>query len=195
MEDVNRMRIVQAADELFNTRGYRSVTVSDIALRLGMSKKTIYQYFMSKKEIAEAVVDGFLLRVKEKFEVVEQMQSQNPLETYREIIMGVKSVVVRLHPLFLADIQKFLPELWKRIVDFRQQNIIEVVERILVAAQNKGLTRPINARLAALIFVESVQAVIQPEFFARNGFSIGEAIDTLSGIFIAGVARIPSSDE
>ena len=37
--DIQRRRILDAAGELFNQRGYKSVTIHDIAEALGMSKK------------------------------------------------------------------------------------------------------------------------------------------------------------
>src|SRR5687768_7345940 len=49
-------RIQQKADELFNKYGIRSVTMDEIATQLGMSKKTIYQYFADKDELVDAVI-------------------------------------------------------------------------------------------------------------------------------------------
>ena len=40
--------------------GIRSVSMDDIATNLGMSKKTIYQYFKDKDELVEAVVDDVI---------------------------------------------------------------------------------------------------------------------------------------
>ena len=37
--------------------GIRSVSMDDIAAHLGMSKKTIYQYFADKDELVDAVVE------------------------------------------------------------------------------------------------------------------------------------------
>jgi TetR/AcrR family transcriptional regulator, cholesterol catabolism regulator len=50
-------RIQQKAHELFMRYGVRSVSMDDIASQLGMSKKTIYQYFNEKDELVDAVMD------------------------------------------------------------------------------------------------------------------------------------------
>ena len=50
-------RIRQKADELFMKYGIRSVSMDDIANALGMSKKTIYQYFVDKDELVDSVVE------------------------------------------------------------------------------------------------------------------------------------------
>ena len=44
-------RILVKAHELFNRYGIRSVSMDDIAAQLGMSKKTLYQYYTDKDEL------------------------------------------------------------------------------------------------------------------------------------------------
>ena len=53
-----KVRIRDKAKELFLRYGIRSVSMDDIANQLGMSKKTIYQYFTDKNELVDAVVEG-----------------------------------------------------------------------------------------------------------------------------------------
>ncbi len=52
-----RERIRQKADDLFMQLGTRNVSMDDIARELGMSKKTIYQYYSEKDELVNAVLD------------------------------------------------------------------------------------------------------------------------------------------
>ena len=49
-------RIQEKATELFMRFGIRSVSMDDIATQLGMSKKTIYQFFADKDELVDAVM-------------------------------------------------------------------------------------------------------------------------------------------
>ena len=49
-------RITEKAQELFFRYGLKSVTMDDIATHLGMSKKTIYQYYTDKDALVDAVV-------------------------------------------------------------------------------------------------------------------------------------------
>src|SRR5438270_3200105 len=50
-------RILVKSNELFNRYGIRSVSMDDIATQLGMSKKTLYQYYVDKDELVNAVFD------------------------------------------------------------------------------------------------------------------------------------------
>ncbi|MGA2401792.1 MAG: helix-turn-helix domain-containing protein [Syntrophobacteraceae bacterium] len=49
-------RIVAAARRNFFANGFRRVTMDDLARELGMSKKTLYEYFPSKTAIVEAAI-------------------------------------------------------------------------------------------------------------------------------------------
>src|SRR3546814_2940816 len=44
-------RILSGAEELFCRYGIKSITMDDIAGHLGISKKTIYQFYKDKKEL------------------------------------------------------------------------------------------------------------------------------------------------
>ena len=50
-------RIVNKAHELFLRYGIRSVSMDEIANHLGMSKKTIYQFYADKDALVEDVID------------------------------------------------------------------------------------------------------------------------------------------
>src|ERR1017187_1601563 len=91
-------RILEKATDLFMRYGIRSITMDEIAGQLGISKKTIYQFFTDKDELVEGVVDQEIQRnelkcirfrktsenaVHEIFVAVEEMaemlKSMNPL--------------------------------------------------------------------------------------------------------------------
>ncbi|MBS1564970.1 MAG: helix-turn-helix transcriptional regulator, partial [Bacteroidetes bacterium] len=60
-----RERIRDKAHELFMQYGIRSVSMDDIATHLGMSKKTIYQYFSDKDELVDEVLGGEIMDMEE----------------------------------------------------------------------------------------------------------------------------------
>lgn len=49
--------ILDAADQLFFTKGYHSTTINDIAKKIGVAQGMLYYYFKSKKEILEKLLD------------------------------------------------------------------------------------------------------------------------------------------
>ena len=52
-----KQRIQSRARELFLKYGIRSISMDDIATQLGVSKKTIYQYFTDKDGLVDAIIE------------------------------------------------------------------------------------------------------------------------------------------
>src|SRR5262245_57365368 len=60
-----KQRILKTAVELFGKFGFRSISMHDIARHLGISKKTIYQYFADKDEIVTLAIQNHLAQEKQ----------------------------------------------------------------------------------------------------------------------------------
>jgi AcrR family transcriptional regulator len=62
-----REEILASATNLFAERGYRAVTIDDVAANLGYTKSVVYYYFKSKNEILWQIIsqifDGFLQKI------------------------------------------------------------------------------------------------------------------------------------
>ncbi len=67
--------IIDAAEALFNARGYQETQISDIVKAIGVAQGTFYYYFKSKEEVVEAIVrrklDRILAEIKEVIAVKE----------------------------------------------------------------------------------------------------------------------------
>lgn len=52
-----REEIMDAAAELFSTKGYEETTTTDIMKKVGIAKGTLYYHFASKEEILDAMIE------------------------------------------------------------------------------------------------------------------------------------------
>jgi len=55
-----RQRVLDAAIELFDERGYVGATADDIAARAGVTKRTLYRYMGSKQHVLSEIHRNFL---------------------------------------------------------------------------------------------------------------------------------------
>ncbi len=55
--DQRRVQLLDAANEVFTTRGYHAAAMDDIAAAAGISKPVLYQHFDSKLELYLALLD------------------------------------------------------------------------------------------------------------------------------------------
>ena len=73
----NRQLIVEAADQLFYTRGYHQTSFRDISDATGIPRGNFYYYFKTKDDILNAVVESRVQIYNEMLQACEQ-QSNDP---------------------------------------------------------------------------------------------------------------------
>lgn len=80
-------RIMEGADELFCRFGIKNVTMDDIARHLGMSKKTIYQYFEDKNKLVVKMVEADIEEHHQHIHRIEH-QTKNAVEEILETMVA-----------------------------------------------------------------------------------------------------------
>ena len=60
-----RGRILEAAEELFASKGYAAATTQEIARLAGIQKRMLFYYFPDKEELYAQVLDRFLLGIRD----------------------------------------------------------------------------------------------------------------------------------
>src|ERR1700712_2278988 len=98
MEITIKERILEKANDLFMRYGIRSVTMDEIATQLGMSKKTIYQFFTDKDQMVEAVVE-LEVNSNEKLCGVCHGFSENPIHEIFIIMEKSGELLKAMNPL------------------------------------------------------------------------------------------------
>ena len=60
--------IIEEARKLFNSYGYKKVSMDELAKQANVTKKTIYSYFKDKEELFKYFIEEELLDIKNKIE-------------------------------------------------------------------------------------------------------------------------------
>ena len=76
----NEQAILGAAREVFAELGYGATTVRDIIRRTGLASGTFYNYFKSKEEVFEALMDEGMMRIRPRLE--EARKRSNTFEEF-----------------------------------------------------------------------------------------------------------------
>ena len=97
--DRRRTEIIEAAFEVFASRGYTAAGIADIAERLGMGHGTFYRYFKNKRDILDAVVDYGVERMVGELE----LETETPAATLDEFQDQLRHIGERLFALLDAE--------------------------------------------------------------------------------------------
>jgi AcrR family transcriptional regulator len=82
-----KTEILDAAEELFTTKGYSETTVNDILNKVGIAKGTFYYYFKSKEEVMNAITDRFIAIEVNAAEAIAANETIDAPEKIFQIIM------------------------------------------------------------------------------------------------------------
>ncbi|MDB4923857.1 TetR/AcrR family transcriptional regulator [Mucilaginibacter sp.] len=164
-------RIIQGGEELFLTAGIKSVTMDDIAKHLGMSKKTIYQFFKDKNELVIALVKKKLKEDEDQISSIIS-QSGNVIEELINMMKCSEDIFSRINPIVIHDMQKYHPDAWAEFQKFKAEVLISTLEELLTKGIKQGYIRPdIDARIIARMRVSQVEMGFNTSIFPMAEFN------------------------
>lgn len=180
-------RIKEKAHELFMRYGFRSITMDEIAARMGVSKKTIYQYYEDKDALVNAVIEDQIN--KDKCECVSCAGSgKNALE---EVIMNftmLEDIFSNLNPVVLYELEKFYPAAFKKMEEHKNVFIHQIIKSNIQRGIEEELYRPdINTEILATIRIQNIFMVFNQHMFPKEKFNLLDTSRELLTHFIYGI--------
>ena len=165
-------RIILGGEELFLKAGIKSVTMDDIAKHLGMSKKTIYQFFKDKNELVIALVQKKLKEDENQMEDIVG-KSGNVIEGMINMMKCSEDIFSRINPIVIHDLQKYHPDAWKQFQNFKSGVIVHTLEQLLTKGIEQGYIRPdIDVKIISRMRMIQVEMGFNTEIFPHSEFNI-----------------------
>jgi len=161
-----KLEIVKRVWELYREFGIRSVTMDDVVREMGISKKTLYQYFSDKTELVMAVMDSvYEKRKNEMLEVL--LGKENAIEemlTY----YGLQLKMIREHkPTLIYDLKKYYPKIYEKVSKRKRLHIYDSVLQNLRRGKSEGLFRAdINEEILARLNLMRIEAIMSSGIFS-----------------------------
>ena len=183
----NKEKIIAKSDELFRLYGVKSVTMDEIARELGISKKTIYQFFKDKDELVCQATYYLLECDRKEFEEI-QTQADNSIEELFLISKCLRRIFENLNPSILFDLKRYHPKAWDIYIDFKENFFMGTVRKSLYRGIEEGYFRPeIDVEILAVLRLEQVQMSFDPRIFPRNQFDFKEVQMQFFDHFVNGI--------
>jgi len=124
---------------MFQT-GVKHVTMDDLATQLGISKKTIYQYFKDKDALVSSVVENDL--AKHALICNQSMQiADNAVHEIFLLMTVLQELFSSMNPLTLFEIEKYYPLAFDKIKKHKDDFIFSMISANLEKGIEEGLYR------------------------------------------------------
>jgi AcrR family transcriptional regulator len=166
MKEVDKEKldlIVASALELFMKFGVKSLTMADVAAKLGMSKKTLYQFVTDKKDLVDRAV---VLCIEEEQFVLIQVanNSEHAIDELMGFTRFVNSRLRDLHASVIYDIQKYHPDSWAKIQDHEESFVRNSILANTKRGISEGLYRKnLNPEIITSLYILMLDGFFQSE--------------------------------
>lgn len=183
-------RILQKAEELFMQFGIRSVSMDDIANNLGMSKKTLYQYFADKDELVEAVVDGHIKGIQEDC-IDCRKEAKDAIHEIFNTMERIMEEFSNMNPMLLYDLEKFHHKAYQRFRDHKNKFLLQVIIENIEWGIKDELYRPdVNVDVMSKFRIESMMIPFNVSVFSPGKYNLASTSGLIIENFIYGLATI-----
>lgn len=141
-------KILEHATERFITLGFKSVTMDEIAQDLGISKKTLYQFFSNKEDLVEAASFNVFEVISTGIDEIQAMR-KNPIEEIYTIKDFVMHFLKNEQSSPQYQLKKFYPLIYKNI----QEKIFNKMSTCVVDSLKRGIEMGIFRKEIHLEFI------------------------------------------
>ena len=183
-------RIQEKAHELFMQYGIRSVSMDDIANQLGMSKKTLYQYFADKDELVEAVVDGHISIIQTDCTGCRK----DARDAVHEVFITMERIIEQfsnMNPMVLNDLAKFHFKAYQRFREHKDKFLAKIIRENIEWGKKEELYRPdINTDVMSKFRLESMMIPFNISVFPPGKYNLAELSGQIIEHFVYGLVTI-----
>jgi AcrR family transcriptional regulator len=162
--------------------------MDDIAEKLGISKRTIYETFKDKNELLLFCFEEYS---KERYKANEEIikNSQNVLVSICTFIQSGATAINSLNPAFFSDMKKYHTDIWIITSKQQKEKNYNLAYRLLRKGINEGIFRKdINIDIVVKLILEQMKFLVDNEIFPQDKYSRSDVFKNMVVNFIRGIA-------
>jgi len=159
-------QILPKVYKLYQRYGIKSVTMDDVAKHLGISKKTLYEFFADKEDLVKQVL---LWDYDRKLDFFLQIEAKklNAIEELFEVYQMIKEMFKDYNPSVEYDIRKYYPSLFSQFREIKRKRMFELSIKNLNKGKSEGLYRSdLDTSILARLHVFRVENILESELFS-----------------------------
>lgn len=183
-------RIKQTAHGLFMQFGLRSVSMDDIATGLGISKKTIYQFYQDKDALVEDVIASII----EHNQFCCQKDREGSMNAIHEIFLAMDfmmEIFKSMNPSLVFDMQKYYPGAFMKFSEHKNNYLQGMIKANILRGIEEELYREdLQVEILSRFRVESMMLPFNPDFQSKVKFNLAVIEEELILHFLFGMVSL-----
>ncbi len=189
METEEKLKnILDRCLELFYQYGIRSLSMDDIAQRLGISKKTLYQYFSNKDDLVKQVVDYLSARHREKYDAIGAEPGNAIDKLLKASVMACEEMRY-YNPVMTFDLHKYHADVIEGHIRSEKEYFREKILENLAQGIQEGLFRPnLNVELVATLYVSNLAELHRLDEVLAQKITFRDVFQVMFDNYIRGIS-------
>lgn len=168
-------KILTEAELLFMRYGFKSITMDDVARELGVSKKTLYQFFSDKNDLVNQCVEHYLETMNTMCCSVIDNKELDAIGVMMQISEQMNAMIRQVNPSSMFDLKKYFKPAWDKLEADRRSFIKRVIQDNILLGVKKGLYRKdLDAETVSRIYIYLVGFLTNPDNYDQEGMDIKE---------------------
>jgi AcrR family transcriptional regulator len=180
-------RIQQKAAELFKRYGIRSVTMDEIAGQLGISKKTIYQFYSDKETLVKDIFKDMTDQNKQKCTYFKDI-AENAIHEQYLSSDSAQEIFNNMNTSVLFDLNRFHPNVFAEFEKFKKQFLFNSIRENIVRGIKEGLFRKdIDVNIITWLRLEMISGVFHNEEVINGKTKPNQFESEMKDFFLHGI--------
>lgn len=179
-------KIVEATIEQILKFGFRKFTIDDVTSRLGISKKTVYKYFDSKRSLISAAVDYYMALDRAKH--IQAMASSDSFQE-RFLNLMTSETHAMVPTWLLAELQQYFPDLWEHCAACDQVIRDENMRVYAQGIADGEIRADIHPALIDLVVERAFDGISDYRFLTRYDLTLNQALNQLKSLILYGISN------
>ncbi len=183
-----RLRILQTAAERFFSQGFSTITMDELARDLGMSKKTLYQYFPGKEDLLTGVIHAKAADIRQTLEGITREHHASYPEKVRSVISALAFKLAEIQPIFVQNLKRYAPAHYHEVDKIRRENFSHIFSRLLQEGKDRQEVRPdLDIPFTVELFLRTFNSMIDSGTLNSLQLTAGRAMQMSLDLFFEGL--------
>ena len=185
-----KQRIQLKAHDLIMQYGVRSVSMDDIAAALGVSKKTLYQFYADKDELVNAIVLEELKKTEDDC-LNCRLNAGNAVEEMFLIMDRIYDQFNNMNPMVLYDLQKFHYAAFEKFLKHKNDFLFKSIKENIERGVSEELYRPeINIDVITKYRLDAMMIPFNIMLFPPGKYKLADVTQETMELFLYGLSTL-----
>ena len=181
-------RIMKGFIEEIRDKGMK-FSMDDLARRLGISKRTLYEHFSSKVEILEAIIEQTFSEGDEKAQQIINDDSLSLIDKIKGVMMVLPTHYEFYDLRVLEQMKRYYPEQWA-LVDSALSDDWQTLRVLIEQGIREGQIVNMNVTLLMKLIIDAVNSTLDQRFYMQNQITVSQALSAIVDVLLFGLVPV-----